>query len=109
MHSGLMPAPYAGMTYPGAAFGPEGTPVYVVREWAPGVEMVQEVPGGYGAPYHTGVRVRARMKTVMLAGGVPLQAEQAQMMMQQQQAAAAAASASPAHAPRSAAALLLLG
>src|SRR5215211_3226410 len=76
---------------PSAAFGPEGTPAYIVHEWAPGVEVVPEVPLGFGAPYYPPVPQHGPgVKLIMLEGGaVPEQERQRQLMEQQGHAYAA--------------------
>lgn len=83
-------------TFPGASFGTEGgLPVYIVREWSPGVETVHEIPGGYGVPYYTPVfEYRSGVKLIMLDGDGLLAADRARLMTEQQAQAAAAYAAS---------------
>lgn len=77
-----------------ASFGADGgTPVYIVREWSPGVEAVQEIPGGYGVPCYTPVHeYSSGVRLVWLGGDGILAADRARMMMEQQAQAARYAS-----------------
>jgi hypothetical protein len=86
---------------PPAAFGPEGTPAFLLHEWAPGVEVVQEAPLGYGAPYYTLVpEYGPGVKAIMLEGGaVPEQERQRQLMEQQGRAYAAMLASTALSAP----------
>jgi hypothetical protein len=103
----------------GATFGTEGgIPVYVTREWAPGVELVHEMSeGGWGAHYTPVSEYRPGMKVVMLDGdGLTAQQRmlQGSMLAAAQAArrllpAASAAAAAQAGGPASQIALFLLG
>ncbi len=67
----------------GASFGPDGIPVYLVSEWAPGVEVVQEVSGDYSVAHYTPVaEYSSGVRAVMLAGGAMLEADRAQQAVQ---------------------------
>jgi hypothetical protein len=74
-----------------AGFGPEyGPPVVVVHEWAPGVEVVQDVGPGFNAP---GVNVVSEyapgVRPVYFANGLPPHLDPSSHIRQQEQYAAA--------------------
>jgi hypothetical protein len=80
---------------PPAAFGPEGTPAFLVHEWSPGVEVVHEVPLGFGAPYYTLVsEYGPGVKLIMLEGDPVPERERQRLLMEQQGHAYAAMLAS---------------
>ena len=75
-----------------AGFGPEyGPPVVIVHEWAPGVEVVQDIGPGFNAP---GVNVVSEyapgVRPVYFAGGLPPHLDPAWQANQQMMHAAAA-------------------
>lgn len=103
-------------TPPGATFGDDGTPVFRVNEWGPGVEVVQELSeGGYNTAHYTPMSEPGPgVKLIMLEGDGLLTSERNAMLMQGQIAASYAAQAqglavAAAVRRRATARLLLLG